>query len=104
MQFGQRNRRADRNDLIKALPSRNTVTAAVAVMANETRAHIAELLKRAIKSGGIGATTDTWTDDHRHTTYISVVAHIALKETDRIVYHRFVLSTSEITEMIKTGW
>lgn len=104
MEFGQRNRRAKRKDLIKALPSRNTVTSAVGKLAHESRSHISGLLKRAILSGGIGCTTDTWTDDYRHTTYISVVAHISLKEDKEIVYHRFVLATSEVAEMIKTGW
>lgn len=103
MKFGQKYRRAGRSDLSLALPSRNTVKDAVCKFADDTRKSIADLLKQAIKFGGVAATTDTWTDDYRKTSYICVVAHICIKQTDRINYQRFVLSTSEINEVVKTG-
>lgn len=103
MQFGQRYRKAQRDDLIKALPTRNTVKDTVTAMADKKRTLIAELMKRAIVSGGIAATTDTWTDDYRHITYICVVAHICIKENDLVSYHRIVLNTSEISDFVKSG-
>lgn len=103
MLIGQKYHNACRNDFIKAMPSRNTVKGTIGDMAKETRESIGALLKLAIASGGIAATTDTWTDNYRHTTYICVVAHICLAQNDAIMYHRYVLNTSEIAEIVKTG-
>lgn len=103
MEFGQKYRRASRDDLVQTLPTRNTVKDAVTREAGLVRKTIGDLLRRAIVSGGIAATTDTWTDDYQHTTYIAVVAHISVRENNDVTYHRFVLSTSEVTELVKTG-
>lgn len=54
-------------------------------------------------NGGIAATSDTWTDGFKHLTYICVVAHINIVEADGIKYHRIVLNTSEITELVKSS-
>lgn len=103
MEIGQQYRRASRDDFDKLMPSRNTVKDAVASIATTAREDIAKQLKRAMNDGGIAATTDTWTDDYRHITYICVVAHIAVVEKDKIVYRCYVLNTSEIDEINKTG-
>lgn len=103
MEFGQRNRKATRNDLSNAFPSRNTVTSTVGKIATDCRRKTAAFIQRAIAKGGVAATTDCWTDDYRHITYISVVAHLSIRKNDDITYHRFVLSTNEISELIKTG-
>lgn len=103
MEFGKKNRQATRDDLINHLPSRNTVKEACNIKADNTRKLIANLMKQAIKSGGLAATTDTWTDDFRHNTYIAVVAHMCIKQKDHIEYYRFNLSVSEITEIVKSG-
>lgn len=103
VEFGQNNRKVNRNTFIQAMPSRNTVKATVTELADKTRKHISEMMKKAIATGGIAATTDTWTDDYRHTTYICVVAHLVIPENGLLKYYRFVLSTSEISEMVKTG-
>lgn len=103
MRFGQKNIRAQPKDLVKALPTRNTVKDAISSKANAIQKSISVILRKAINSGGIAATTDTWTDDYRHISYICVVAHTALFENQEIVYRRFVLSTSEISEIVKTG-
>lgn len=103
MEFGQLYRKANRVDLEKAMPSRNTVKATVKYIAGKKREQAKELLKKAIETGGIAATTDTWKDDFRKATYISVVAHLTIDE-DKICQHkRIVMACSEITEMVKRG-
>lgn len=72
MQFGQSHRTATTEDLKQALPSRNTVKAEITDMAMDYKKRVSEFIEKAIESGGIAATTDTWTDDYRHTTYISI--------------------------------
>lgn len=103
MQFGQQNRRATRNDLISAMPTRNTVKNAIAEIADTKRKQIGHSLRQAIATGGIAATCDNWTDDYRHQTYMTIVAHICICEEGKAKYQQFVLSTREITDIIKTG-
>lgn len=103
MKFGQTHRKADRDTLMRAMPSRNTVKATVKDIARKHRQEIGILLKCAIETGGIAATTDTWQDDYRKATYIAVVIHIVYEKNRILQYKRFVLSTSEITELVKTG-
>lgn len=103
MQFGQQNRKATRDDLISAMPTRNTVKNAIAEIADTKRKQIRHSLRRAIETGGIAATCDNWTDDYRHQTYMTIVAHICIYEEGKATYQQFVLSTREITDIIKTG-
>lgn len=103
MEFGQIYRNAIREDLVRAMPSRNTVKNAVSMIANSNREKISVLLKNAIDTGGISATTDTWQDNYRKATYISIVVHLTIDNSQEIKRHRFVLSTSEITSLVKTG-
>lgn len=103
MEFGQRNRRATKEDLFSAMPSRTTVKNKIGEIAAESKNEISKMLQLALVEGGIGATTDCWTDDYRHTTYISVVAHLAIPTDDDIDYHRFVLATNEVPEAVKSG-
>lgn len=103
VKFGQKYRKASEADFLAAMPSRNTVRSAVTEMANVNRKKIAHLIKSGINSGGVAASTDTWTDDYRHATYINVVAHLCIHENNEIKYYRFILSTSEITEIVKKG-
>lgn len=103
MIFGQTHKKATREDLKYALPSRTSVQTEIAEMAKSYKENVSEMLKQAMESGGIGATTDTWTDDYRKTTYISVVAHISIYTGTDIKYDRFVLATNEVPEAIKEG-
>lgn len=105
MQFGQTYPQASVNDFLNAMPCRNTVRSTVNEIAKNTREKISVLIRKAIETGGVSATTDTWTDDYRKATYIAVVAHLTIhnKENPEISRHRFVLSTSEITELVKSG-
>lgn len=103
MEFGQNNRRATQADLMNALPSRNTVKEGVNTQAHAKKKVIADLMKQACDCGGLAATTDTWTDDYRHNTYIAVVAHMCIKKKNEIQYHRFILCTNEISEVVKSG-
>lgn len=68
--------KATREDLFIVMPSRNTVMRTVNQVASEKKQNIGKLLKEAILVGGIACTTDTWTDDHLHRTYICLVAHL----------------------------
>lgn len=103
MIFGQNYPKAKKKDLIVALPTRNTVRSAVHQAAEENRQKIRKLLQDAKSNGGIAATSDTWTDGFKHLTYICVVAHINVVDEDVINYHRIVLNTSEITELVKSS-
>lgn len=68
MKFGQLHRKATREDLKHAMPSRNTVKSTVEQFAKSKRGLIKVLLRKAIETGGIAATTDTWQDDYRKST------------------------------------
>lgn len=103
LKLGQKNRKMQRSDLKSILPSRNTVRSTVSTLASSTREKISKLMTDALKTGGIAATTDTWTDDYQKRTYIYVVAHLCIHENDELKYYRFVLSTSEVSEYVKTG-
>lgn len=103
MEFGQKYRNASREDLFVAMPGRTTVKDTVGGLASDSRQAISKLMKKAIASGGIAATTDTWTDDFMHETYLSIVVHLSIYENDKIDYQRHVLCTIEISEMVKTG-
>lgn len=103
MRFGQKNCKATRNDLARLLPSRNTVTSKIADIANDCREKTSGLLRKALETGGIAATTDCWTDDYRHTNYICIVAHLCIESNGQLSYSRCVLNTSEVNEIVKTG-
>lgn len=103
MEFGQRHRSATRDDLCQVIPSRNCVAAYVNSKADEKRKIIGGMMKEAMEHGGLAASTDTCTDDYRHNTYITVVVHLARAQNHTIQYDRFILSTSEITEIVKSG-
>lgn len=103
MLFGQNNRNATRANLVTAMPSRNTVRATVKEIAQSNREKISEFIKCAIETGGISCTTDTWKDNYRKNTYISAVLHLTCAENEIVKHHRYVISTSEITEFVKTG-
>lgn len=87
------------------MPCRNTVKHKVAKIANESRQEISVLMKKALVSenGGLSVTTNCWTDDYRHASYMCIVVHIFIDENKKLSYHQFVLSTQEITEYVKTG-
>lgn len=101
--LGQKNRQLSEEQFLRALPSRNTVNKFVSEIANDSRAHIGNLLKEAIHNGGVDVITDTRTDNHRHQTYLALVAHICLGKGINFKCHRFVMSTSLINEVVKTG-
>lgn len=103
MEFGQKNRRAKKSHLQSSLPSRNTVKKQISNVADDMRSKIADLMRKAINNGGLSATTDCWSDDYRHTSYICVVAHMCIEENNDLSYHRYVLSTDEISEYVKSG-
>lgn len=103
MHFGQNHPKATREDLAIAMPSRNTVSNAIEDIAKRNRAKIGNLMKEAIANGGLAATVDGWRDDFRKLCYQAVVVHLLIHNGTVIKQHRFVLSTNEVTEMVKTG-
>lgn len=102
MEFGQTYPKAIRSDLLRVMPSRNTVRNEVNEIAASNREKIGVLLRKALETGGISASTDCWQDNYRKISYLAVVAHLTIDDNG-ISRYRFVLSTSEITEMRKTG-
>lgn len=104
MQFGQKYRSATRKDLLNALPSRNTVRNAVTDIAQSNRNKIKEIMRTALETGGVAATTDCWQDDFRKHHYICVVAHLTIQNAQKqMMRYRFVLATRQIPELCKTG-
>lgn len=83
--------RRARGDLESAMPSRNTVKSTVQQIAKNARDQIIILLAKAIETGGLAATTDTWKDDYRKSTYISIVAHLTIDEDNKCKHQRLVL-------------
>lgn len=103
MEFGQMYRKATLADLLKVLPCPKTVKDRIRKRAEDNIVKISDLIKQAIEFGGLAATTDCWTDDHCHITYISVVLHLCIYANDDIKFYRFILGTAEVPEMNKTG-
>lgn len=91
MAFGQKYTKASRNDLIEALPSRNTVKLAINGIANERRKQIADILNKTKEFGGFAATTDNWTDNYKHLPYICVTPHVNIESGNELRSYRFVL-------------
>lgn len=102
MYFGQRYPKAKFDDLKEALPCANTVKNAVQDVASDARKTIREILNKSKGTGGFAVTTDTWTDNFKHKTYISVVVHVNTIHFNGIQYHRLNACTNEITEIVKT--
>lgn len=103
MEFGQKYKKATKEDLINILPCAKTLQRRVCKRATENIERMSALMKQAVEFGGISATTDTWTDDHCHITYISVILHLCIYLNDQIQFYRLTLGTVEVPEMIKTG-
>lgn len=104
MKFGQLYRRATRENLADVMPCRNTVRNMINQIAESNRAKISHMIKRAIETGGIAATTDTWQDNYRKGHYMSIVAHMLIEEKPNIIQRfRYVLCTREIPDLSKKG-
>lgn len=105
MEFGQKHKTAKKEDLIRALPCRNTVKHHVANIANDVRKEISGMMRKAITSerGGLAATTDCWTDDYRHASYMCIVVHMCIEENGQMSCHQYVLTTQEVTDHVKSG-
>lgn len=59
------------------LPSRHTVGRNIGVVAKKIKDHIKEELRAVFARGGAGGSIslDIWTDEHRHLSYMCVIAH-----------------------------
>lgn len=101
--LGQTNRNIPEENFLNAIPTRNTVRKTVSEIAEGTRKHISSMMEEAIRSGGMAITTDTWADNFRKSTYLALVAHLCIAKGKDLQFHRFVLSTNVINEMVKTG-
>lgn len=102
MEFGQRYPKATSVDLKNALPSRNTVRTAVCKIAGDVRQNIRRVMQMAKEQSGLAATTDCWTDDYKHHTYICITIHASVEEFNRIKQYKYVIYMKSIPEMVKT--
>lgn len=89
MKFGQSYPKATRKDLTKVIPSRNTVKKTVTEIATSNRAKISLLIKEAIRTGGVSATTDTWREDYTKRCYLAIVAHLTIEPSDTNIIATF---------------
>ncbi|XP_045034393.1 E3 SUMO-protein ligase ZBED1-like [Daphnia magna] len=75
------------------IPHRTTfIRTHIPVAYQEMRAQVAAKLKNAIR---VCLTTDMWTDDYRHCSYMAVTAHFV---SDEWIFESFCLSTKLFTE------
>lgn len=102
MNFGQKHPTATDDDLKRALPTRNTAKAAIAEVANTVREKIRKILEKSKEHGGFAATTDNWTDNHMHNTYMCVVVHVKIATELEIKKYSFVIHTNIITDLVKS--
>lgn len=101
--LGQTNKKINEDQFFNTIPTRNTIKSTICEIANDTRKYIGDLMSEAIRSGGIAVTTDNWTDNHRHATYLAMVAHICIERGDNMKFYRYVLATALVDETVKTG-
>lgn len=94
----------NKSDLLRAMPSRNTVSTHIQNMAGKANVLVAEMLQAAINEcGGFGVTCDLWTDKMNSTPFITVTAHFFAFTTGGLVLKSLVVELCEMTCDSMTG-
>lgn len=93
-----------RSDLEKLIPCANTVRSDVVKIGGQRMKDIETMIHKAIEfAGGICITTDMWTDEHRHRSYVCLTAHFYLLEDGKPCLKNFVIHMNVMEELSKTA-
>lgn len=91
-------------NLIRAMPSRNTVTSHIQKLADESVKIVTEMLRTAIFDyGGFGVTCDLWTEKLNATAFIAITVHFFVQASSRLKLKSLVIDLSEMTCSSMTG-
>lgn len=86
-----------RQDLVQALPSRNTVTSHIKKIADVSVATVSEMLKKAIASyGSFGVTCDLWTEKLNTTEFIAITVHFFVQTSTGLELKAMVIDICEM--------
>lgn len=104
VRIGQANPHFQPIDLQNALPCAPTLRQNIEKKSIDVKSTIKLKLHKAMEeSGGFACTSDTWTDDFKQRTYISVTCHINLLTESGISAERLVIAFKEIDEEVKSS-
>lgn len=96
--------RLDEKNLIRILPSRNTLKDHINAQSETMRGKMKAIFAQALEFPSfLAATADLWKDSYRSNTYLSFVSHICTLGSDAIVRNSFVFHLGNIDEMVKTN-
>lgn len=85
-------------DLMRAMPSRNTVTSHILKLANESVNMVTEMLRTAINdNGGFGVTCDLWTEKMNATSFIAITVHFFVQSPVGLELKSLVIDLFEMT-------
>lgn len=92
------------NDLLRAMPSRNTVTTHIQSLASETIVSVSQMLQEAItECGCIKITSDLWTDKMNSTPFITITAHFFVLTATALQLKSLVIELREMAYERMTG-
>lgn len=101
---GQNHRRVNSNDIERLIPHRTAIKEHVDQKANEVQKIIMEDFRKAFEyPGSFACTTDLWSDNYRHISYMCLTAHINLFENNTIRHKKYVYHVNSMDAMSKTA-
>lgn len=104
LRIGQLYPNFQRADLQDELPSGLTLRRNVDKTAVDVKSIMKSKIREAMNiSGSIACTSDTWTDDFKQRTYISITCHINLVTESCISHERLEIALTEIEEDVKSS-
>lgn len=93
-----------KTDLVRAMPSRNTVSTHIQNMASKATVLVAEMLQTVIaECGGFGVTCDLWTDKMNSIPFITVTVHFFVLTAQRLELKSLVVELCEMACDSMTG-
>lgn len=91
------------HDIKQLIPCRKTIHGTVLDKAEQARVMIRDVMKKSLDfPGGFACTTDIWTDDYKHRSYLCITLHANLFEDGKVVRKRFIISLNELDAVQKT--
>lgn len=101
---GQKYTRMSDADIENLIPHRKVIKKRVDEKAIYVQKTIMEDFRRALEfPGSFSCTTDLWTDDYRHISYLCLTAHINILENEKILHKKYVYYMNSIDAMSKTA-
>lgn len=104
LMIGQKYSLMSDDDIERLIPHRTVITEHVHKKAEEVKRMIMEDFHRALKfPGSFSCTTDLWTVDYRHISYLCLTAHINIFEDGQIRYKKYVYHVDSMDAISKTA-